>query len=92
LPAAQTGNQILRHRDSSMPAVAGVRCKPLMHNDIRRHRRACHASTISPIAGQRQLSNGRDPCMVMIFQPLPMDPNIGLLTIERFDLPALGVS
>ncbi len=63
-----------------------------MHNDIRRCRRARHPSTITPIAGPRQRSVGRDPCMVMIFRPLPMDPNMGPLTIERFDLPALGVS
>jgi hypothetical protein len=31
-------------------------------------------------------------CIVMIFRPLPMDPILGLLTIERLEHPAMGVS
>jgi hypothetical protein len=30
--------------------------------------------------------------IVMIFSPVPMDPVLGLLTIERLELPAVGVS
>lgn len=48
--------------------------------------------TIPPTSPDRHPIRGWLPRIVVIFRSLPMDRYVGLLTIERLELPAKGVS
>jgi len=62
-----------------------------MQNDIRSPALAVGFPRYHRLPVAVSPASGWPARMVMIFRTLPMDPKIGLLTIERFNLPAVGV-